>query len=62
MPEIVSNDNSNQVGEQMNKSTFDGSINLAKRVETYDSSSKINMSKMTNHYYQNTNHIKRYIE
>ena len=62
MPEIVSNDNSNQGGEQMNKSTFDGSINLAKRVETYDSSSKINMSKMTNHYYQNTNHIKRYIK
>ena len=62
MPEIVSNNNSNQVVEQMNKTTFDNSVNLAKRVETYDSTSKTNMSKMTNHYYQNTDHIKRYIE
>ena len=62
MPEIVSNDNSNQVGVQLNKSTFDDSNNMAKQIETYGSGSKIDMIKSTRHYYQNTDHIKRYIE
>ena len=42
VPKIVSNDNSNQAGEHFNKSTFDGSIKMAKAIETYNSTSKIN--------------------
>ena len=57
-PKVINN----KVGQQVNKSTFDDSANMFKRVETYGSSLKINASKPNDHYYQNTDQIKRYIE
>ena len=53
------NDNSNQVDQQINKSILDGSINTAKPIETHDSFSKMNGTKLDN-FYQSSDHIKQY--